>query len=244
MGLTTARRVLPRALPPEALMRITVRLAVAVALVLAASGAHAQFRSPQVAIVSSNLQAVFTSAGQTVNVTTDQRAAQSFQGINVGLPGSLTFAVRNVRGPQWGLAAYDFVATTPVLHELLPGGAPPGWYSLVTYRSGPERLIISLFDASSIIQGSTTYLGVDPLLQGFAVAADPAGTQYSDDSRNPGQQPRILLFRGTGPFAGDAWLCVELDGDQDFDDAVYRLEFFAPTSTRRDSWGRLKQLYR
>ncbi|MEQ1834427.1 MAG: hypothetical protein ABL977_15380 [Candidatus Eisenbacteria bacterium] len=225
-------------------MRLGIKSLMTLVCLWAAVPARAQLRDPQVRVAGTSLQVLFSSAGQTINVAQDQRAAQSFQAVNVGIPEPLSFGVHNVRGPEWALAVYDFPAATPTLREVMPGGATPGWFSLVSFRTSPDRMVVSLFDALHSIQGSTSYLGLTSLLQGFALDAGPAGTLYSDDTRNAGQQPHMLLYRGSGAFAGDAWLCVELDGDQDFDDAVYRLEFFASTPTRRDSWSRLKQLYR
>ena len=207
-----------------------------------AGAAHAQFRSPQVTIGGDHLQTLLDSFGQTIDVTTEQRAAQTFYPISVGTPGSVTFNVRAVRESISGLSLYDTGGPSPVLRLVGPSPVTPGWFANVSFRTSPDRLVVNLFDATSSLVGSTVYVGVNLLEQGFAIM--DLGAEYSEDARNVGQQPRMLFFRGTGAFAGDVWLCIEIDGDQDFDDAVYRLEYFAPTPARRDTWARVKQRYR
>ncbi len=211
---------------------------------LCAASVHAQFRSPPVVVAGSNLQNFLNAQGQTINVATAQRVTQGFAALNVAIPGSLLFGVHNARGPEWALSLYDVNVPSPALHQVFPSAATPGWFSMVSFRTGPPRIIVNLLDAASTPQGTSTYLTNELFAQGFAVATGGPSPAFSLDAHNPGQQPRMLLFRGTGANAGDAWLCVEIDGDNDFDDAVYRLEFFAPVPARRDSWSRVKQLFR
>jgi len=214
------------------------------AMLLSATSAHAQFRSPQVAVAGSGLQEFLNAQGQTISVASEQRAAQGFAAINVGIPGAVSFAVHDMRGSAWSLALYDLFAATPVLHTIFPGASLPGWFTSVDFRTDPVRLVVNMFDALSTIQGSTTYPGVDLFAQAFALDSGPSGPLYSEDARNAGQQPRMLMFRGTGSHVSDIWLCIEADGDGDFDDAVYVLEFFAAVPAKRGTWADLKRIYR
>lgn len=226
-------------------MRIrSALLGLIAATLLPASAAVAQFRSPQVAVSGTGLQDFLTGQGQAISVTTEQRSAQGFAAINVGTPGALSFAVHDMRGSPWSLALYDVFAPTPVLRTIFPGAISAGWFTNIGFSASPNRLIVNLFDALGTFQGSTTYLDVALFAQAFALAGTPLGDVYSDDARNAGGQPRMLLFRGTGSHFYDVWLCIEADGDGDFDDAVYVLEFFAPVPARRGSWSELKRLYR
>lgn len=226
-------------------MRIrSALLGLIAATLLPASAAMAQFRSPQVAVSGTGLQDFLNAQGQTISVASEQRAAQSFAAINVGIPGALSFAVHDLRGSQWPLALYDVFAPTPALRTIFPAATSAGWFTNVGFSASPNRLIVNLFDALGTFQGSTTYLDVALFAQAFALDGTPLGTVYSEDARNAGAQPRMLIFRGTGAHFTDAWLCIEADGDGDFDDAVYLLEFFAPVPTRHDSWSGVKQLYR
>jgi hypothetical protein len=214
------------------------------AVLLSATSAHAQFRSPQVAVAGSGLQDFLNAQGQAISVASEQRAAQSFAAINVGIPVSVSFDVRDMRASAWPLALYDLHAATPALHTIFPGASVSGWFTSVGFRTSPDRLVVNLFDAAGSLQGTTTYLGVELFAQGFALDGTPLGTVYSEDARNAGQQPRMLIFRGTGAHVSDAWLCIEADGDGDFDDAVYVLEFFAAVPAKRGTWAELKRLYR
>lgn len=214
-----------------------------VASLLLAGTVHAQFRSPQVAVTGSTLQNLLNAQGQTINVATQQRAAQGYAALNVGIPVMVSFGVHPAGGTTDALSLYNLTDASPALYTVMPGAASPGWFTEVSYRMSPDRLVVNLFDPFSSIQGSTSFLGVNLFAQGFAIAGAP-GTIYSEDDRNAGAQPRMLIFSGTGDHVMDAWLCAELDGDNDFDDAVYLLEFFAPVPTRQSTWGALKSRFR
>ncbi len=128
----------------------------------------------------------------------------------------------------------------PALHQIFPAAATPGWFSRVSFRTGPDRIVANLIDTASVLQGGPAYTGVDLFAQGLAVATGGPSAVFSVDAHHPGQQPRMLWFRGTGANAGDTWQCVEIDGDNDSDYTVHRLECFAPVPARASTSGRVK----
>jgi len=217
--------------------------ALTLVMLFLAATAQAALRSPQVPVAGTSLQTLLNAQGQTIHVQTDQIDGPQFAGMSVGTPGSLTFGVQPAAPTAVSLAVYNVGDASPALFQVLPGNTPAGWFATVGYESSPFRAVVSLFDNNSTPAGTTTYPGADPFAQGFA-AADANGTFYSQDTRNAGSHPRMLLFQGTGAHAGDAWLAVETGGNDDYSDAVYLLQFFAPVPAKPTTWGRVKALFR
>ena len=70
------------------------------------------------------------------------------------------------------------------------------------------------------------------------------GLYHTQDSRNPGGVARALAYAGTGSNSGQWWLCWEDGDDQDFDDSVVFMEWYAPTPVSKTTWGALKKRFR
>ena len=226
-------------MPPTATVGPTI-----LAALLTVTSAQAGLRSPHAPDSGTSLQDLLNAQGQTIDVAAQQLDVQGFAGLSVGSPGSLTFQVRAISGAAPALGLYNVAEASPTSFQVLPGGAPPGWYAAASFRTGPIRLVVDLFDAHSVIQASTTYLRADPFVgMGFSLS-DAGGTFFSEDARNADRRAHMLVFRGTGAHSGDAWLCVESGSDFNYSDAVYLLEFFAPVPARHSSWGSLKQRFR
>lgn len=214
------------------------------ALAALASVANAYPRVPQVPVSGTALATFFASQGQAIDPATDQVEGRTFAFLNVGIPVAFTFNVRAGLGNA-SLCAYNVNEPNSPLFTIFPGSASPGSFTSVTYGDNPNRLISNLFDAQGALQGTTSYLGVDPFATGLAVVG-PGGARYSEDTRNPGGLARVLYFAGTGAQAYNVWLCAEdsESGTGDFADHVFLLEWFAPVGTKRTTWGRVRELYR
>jgi hypothetical protein len=208
------------------------------------------YRNPQIPVLGGTLQGYVNSKGETFNVLTDQKAsqvwAQSVSGNSL-----LTLMIElsgNAAGNTFGI--YNATAVNPPLYQIFPGAAAAGWKAMISFHIAPIRVVINLFDANSVIQGTTTYLGADAGAFGFYMQDVNGNVFYSQDARNPGGQAQMLAYQGTGLNFGEWWLCWEdvyLNGgssDQDFDDAVMILESVNPLATKQMSLGKVKSLYR
>ena len=100
--------------------------------------------------------------------------------------------------------AYNTAPASPPLYQIAPGAATPGWFEMASFRSGPARLVVNLFDATNSLQGTNTYVGADPSAFGF-YDQGASGAFYTQDARNPGATARILAYNGTGSRAGWCW---------------------------------------
>lgn len=225
----------------------------ALALVASTSVATAALRSPQIAIQGGSLQSYLNGVGQTINVLTDQDAAQTWTST---VSGNSTFTLMielagNAASNSIGV--YNGSAGVPALYQVFPGAAQAGWFAVASFQAGGV-LKVNLFDDTASLMGSTTYGGVDKLDFGFYLQG-PGGTFYTQDYRNPGAKAQAVTFAATGSSAGSWWLCwedVSTDGgvgktggsDSDFDDAVLFLESVNPTPASTESWGSLKRRYR
>ena len=217
-------------------------LSVAVLLMLAASIAQAALRAPQVPVSGTALATFFSSQGQAINVNTQQL---DLQALNV--PATANFELR-VFGPEVGadaFGAYNTAPVSPPLYPISPSAASPGWFEVAAFRTGPTRLVVNIFDPSSTIQGSSTYLGADPTAFGF-YAQKAAGTFFTQDARNAGGSARILAFNGTGAKTGWTWFAVETGAGPggDFADFIAAVNLsLAPVPAKQSNWGRIKQLF-
>jgi hypothetical protein len=218
-----------------------------VAVVASATLAHAALRVPQVPVISGGLQAYLTSVGETINVNTDQDATQSWSHT---VSGTTTYTIQFQGSPspstqQFGL--YNASAVIPPLFFLMSGSVGPLGFSTATFMPG-NILVVNRFDALGNALSSTTFGGVDGSNFGFYLST-PAGTVFTQDSRNPGGLARAITFRGTGKNTGAWWLCWdELSAagppDQDYDDLVVLMESVNPTPVTTTSWGQLKARFR
>ncbi len=215
-----------------------------VALVAFAGTASAALRVPQVPVLGGGLQGYLNGVGESINVLTDQNAAQRWAAT---VSNNSTFTVQvelagNAASNTIGI--YNASAAVPALYQVFPGAATSGWFAVASFRTAPTRVIVNLFDASAALQGSTTYLGADRNDFGYYLQG-PAGTFYTQDSRNAGNAVQALTYAGTGINGGQWWLAWEdtaIGGgsDQDYDDCVLFLESVNPTPVNKTTWGSLK----
>jgi hypothetical protein len=218
-----------------------------VALVASVNLASAALRAVQVPVVGGGLQAYFISIGESINVNTDQDATQTWSHT---VSGTTTYTVQFQSSPnsnvqQFGL--YNASAVIPPLFFLLSGSVGPLGFSTATFKPG-NIVVVNRFDALSNFLSTTTFGGVDPNNFGFYLSV-PAGTVFTQDSRNPGGLARALAYQGTGANAGTWFLCWDeplagAPGDQDFDDLVVLMESVNPTPVSNTTWGQLKNRFR
>ena len=215
-------------------------------ILVTASIAHAATRPQQVPVSGTALATFFASQGQTINVNTDQLDLQTLT-----VPVGAAFEVHTF-GPE---ASASSVGTynangnkkaAPARYTLFPAATTPGWYVTGTYRSGPNRLVVTVFDANRVVQGTNTYNGANA--SNFALFdSGPNGTFYLEDARNAAGAAKILAFAGTGTNVGWTWFACETSPGSggDFADVV-TLVNLGSTSTPavHTAWGRLKAMYR
>jgi hypothetical protein len=209
--------------------------------------AHALLRSPQVPVTGVALQSLLNAQGQAIDVATDQQQATGFTGLFLTQPATYFF-VYSFGKHQDDLVVFDTGNPTSPLYVISPAGNPAGWFTEVSFRDAPMGMVVSLFDAASTFQGSTSYLGLGFSFMGLATSG-PGGVFYPYDVKNPGQRAQVLAFLGTGAHQGSTWLCGENQtpangGDDDFADAVFLLEYLNVTPVQRTTWGTLKQRFR
>jgi hypothetical protein len=226
--------------------RVATILIGMIALVAVAGSASAALRVPQVAFSSGSLQGYLNSVGESINVTTDQNAAQRWAST---VSNNATFTIQvelagNANANTYGL--YNASAVAPALYQMFPGAATNLWFATASFRTAPVRVIINLFDANAVSQGSNIYLGADRTDFGFYLQG-PGGLFYTQDARNPGGNPQMLTYAGTGINSGSWWLCFEdlpFGGGSDFEDAVLFLESVNPTPVNHTTWGSVKARFR
>ena len=229
-------------------MKRFVTMTVLVALVAIAGSASAALRIPQVPVLGGGLQGYLNGQGESINVLTDQNAAQRWAA-TVSANATFTIQVElagNAASNTIGI--YNASAVAPALYQVFPGAATSGWFATVSFRSAPTRAIVNLLDASATLQGNTVYLGADKTDFGYYLQG-PGGLFYSQDARNAGGVAQALTYAGTGINSGQwwqAWEDVPVGGgsDEDFDDCVLFLESVNPTPVNKTTWGSLKSRFR
>ncbi len=223
----------------------------AMALVaISARSVHAEARPVSFANVS--LQTYFTNHGQTINTNTDQVADTQRWISTISGNSAMTLMIEIAADANGNsIGAYNAGDPSPTLCQILPGTANAGDFAVASFRSGPDRLVVNLFDASATtLLSTTTYLNMDIHNFGFYIQNPGGGTGYSQDARNAGDLARMLVYAGTGSSLGNWWLCFEdlspgdPDDDRDFDDAVLFVESINPTPVTKSSWGALKSRFR
>ncbi len=219
-----------------------------IALVAIAGTASAALRVPQIAVGGGGLQGYLNSVGESINVNTDQNAAQRWAST---VSNNSTFTIQvelagNAASNSLGLYNASTVGA-PLLYQVFPGAATAGWFAVASFRTAPVRVVVNLFDANAALQGTVTYLGADKNDFGFYLMG-PGGLFYTQDARNGAGDAQALTYAATGLNSGSWWLCwedVPLAGsDADFDDAVLFLESVNPTPVSQTSWGQLKSRFR
>jgi hypothetical protein len=203
--------------------------------------AYAALRSPQVPVSGSALQSFFTAHGQSINVSAAQQDIQQFS-----IPISSSFQVQLFNASAT-FGAYNASDAVPALYQLMPGAASTGWFAEASFRTSPQRMVVNLFDVASTLQGTNTYLGADNTDLGFYVQDVVGGVFYTQDARNTGGAPHILVFNATGALAGSTWFACETSAGPggDFADVIALVDLaFAPVPVATTSWSRVKGLYK
>ena len=205
--------------------------------VAVASLAHAALRSPQVAVSGTALSAFFASQLQAINVVGSQQDAQRFS-----LPAGASFQAIPFGAPGANVGVYNASSPSPPLYQVFPGAVSPGWSSVASFRSTPDRLVVNLFDPTSAVPATNTYLGADRTNFGF-YSDFPGLTAYSEDTRNPSARPQMLVYNGTGSKTGSQWFVFEATpaAGGDYADAIFLVTMAsAPVPATSSSWNRVK----
>lgn len=212
----------------------------------------ALLRSPQVPVHGDSLQNYLDAVGENIQVGRDQVVVE----LLTSGSSSSSYTLQIELGPTSGhvVGIYDGHRSSPTLVPVFPAFASAGWSALLSFRSSPTRVVVSLFNENGSFQGSATTLGVSGLGIGFYVEGS-AGPVYSQDSRNAGGASQVLFYGGTGVNLGSAWMAAQAEpaapGDRDFADTILFLAaqgvcvicppFTYPlTPVRRATWGDLK----
>jgi len=218
---------------------------------LVPSQVSAALRVPQVPVLGGGLQTYLDSQAELINVGSDQNAIQRWDS---SVPNHSTFTVHielHIKSPDVALGIYNAGDAAPALYEIFPTESGPGWFGVASFRTAPTRVVVNLFDEQAVFRGTTTYLGADKSDYGYYLSS-PGGTFHSQDSRNPGGSPQLLVFAGTGLNFGGWWLAFEeasLSGggsDHDFDDTVLYIEYTenCPCPVQKCDWSTLKSRFR
>lgn len=206
------------------------------------TGTQVALRSPQVPVSGTALATFFASQGQAITPTSDQLDLQQ-----LSVSANSSFEVRAFGSELTASAgAYNSVAPSPALYQIWPSSMLPGWYPVCSFRSGPTRLVVNLFDNTNALQGTTTYIGADPSAFGF-YGQGASGTVYQQDFRNAFGAARILAYAGLGTRSGYTWLAIETTSttNGDYADLILLVNFgLVPVEVERASWGELKQRFR
>lgn len=243
------------------LMSRAVLMTVAIAIAAHASHAGATLstspaltaatlRSPQIRLGGTALQSYLNSVPQSIDAAQGQFVGELVRS-NTFSNQVFTIQIElDLATPGTVCGLYNGHDANPALMPLFPAEASIGWFAVATFRPAPARLIVNVLDANVTLRSNTIFLGADRNAVGF-YASSPAGTFYSQDSRNPDGAAQCLFFRGTGQDVEGVWLALELQplvsSDRDFDDTVLFLETFAPAGiveTMHSSWGQLKARFR
>lgn len=213
-----------------------------IALTASTAGAFS-LRAPQVGFNNSTLQGYLDSVDGGINTTTDQVNAQVF---STGFTGNTDFTLVLKTASGAAIGVYNSTASgTPTLFQLFPSAAVAG-YSVYCHFDASGALAVHLYDDVGAPLGTTNYSGVDRNHFGFYLT-NGSTTYYGQDGRNGGNA-HVLTYAGTGYNYGDWFECFESSaynsGSSTFTGAIVLLQSVAPTPTRTESWGSLKNRYR
>jgi len=157
-----------------ALRRASLALGCSVLLTIAFSvPARALLRSPQVPVNGTALQSFFNAQGQSISAASDQQQPAGFTGLFLTQPAT-HFAVYAFGKHQDDLVVYLTSSPSSPLYVISPAGAASGWFTEVSFRDAPVRMVVTLFDATSTFQGATTYLGLGLNFMGLATSGPAA----------------------------------------------------------------------
>jgi len=208
-----------------------------------ASSAFAALRVPQVPLSDGTLQGYLNSVGESINAATDQEDAQRWAST---VSSNSTFTIQVELGafaPSNTIGIYNASLAAPPLYQVFPGAATAGWFAVASFRTGPIRVVVNLFDNNAALMGTSTYLGADKNDFGFYLNS-PNQMSWTQDYRNGAGEARALTYKGTGINAGSWWLAFEDWIDYNYSDCVLFLESVNPTPVSTTSWGQLKARFR
>lgn len=218
---------------------MTPLLLVTLTLALAAPSFAASLRSPQVAFDTGPLQGYLNGLGEAINVSADQADVQVW---STNITGNSDFTLTLKNGVADEVGVYNSVDPVPTLFPVFPAGATSGWFAQMHFTT--TSLLVTLFDNNGVIQGQTTYAGVNKNSFGFYIKS-ANGTFFSQDDRNG--RPMVLSYAGVAN-PGDWWLCFQDVAypltNSTFDSAVLNIQSVRPTPTQNSTWGSLKSRYR
>jgi hypothetical protein len=215
-------------------------LAVAGLLFVATSASAFPLRSPQVVFNYGPLQGYLNLVDTGINVATDQLNAPVWA-VSVTGNSDFTLTLKNGAGVGNAVGVYNGTAAVPVLFQIFPPAAIPGWSAALHFAGG--NLTVSVFDQNTVFVGQTTYPGVDPNDFGFYTQG-PCGLWFSQDFRNP--TPQVLSYASNN-IPGDYWVCFAAcpyGANSTFDDVVVNIESVHPTPAVKSTWGQVKGQYR
>jgi len=208
-----------------------------------ASSAFAALRVPQVVLSDGTLQGYLNSVGESINAATDQEDAQRWAST---VSSNSTFTIQMELGafaPSNTIGIYNASLAAPPLYQVFPGAATAGWFAVASFRTGPIRVVVNLFDNNAALQGTSTYLGADKNDFGFYLNS-PNQLSWTQDYRNGLGEARALAYKGTGINSGSWWLAFEDWIDYNYSDCVLFLESVNPVPVSTTSWGQLKARFR
>ena len=211
-------------------------------LVAFAATASAALRVPQVPLSDGTLQGYLNVADGGINAATDQEDAQRWAST---VSSNSTFTIQVELGafaPSNTIGIYNASLAAPPLYQVFPGAATAGWFAVASFRTGPTRVVVNLFDNNASLMGTSTYLGADRNDFGFYLNS-PSQMSWTQDARNGAGEARALAYKGTGLNSGQWWLCFEDWIDYNFSDCVLFLESVNPTPVNKTSWGELKKRF-
>jgi hypothetical protein len=230
---------------------LTAALALATTVALAAP-ASAALRVPQIMFDPGPLQIRLDGFGEAIDVLADQQEGLVW-GSTISTNSAMTIQFQlsgNPHGNTMGISKLTATALGTVLNgtaQVFPASAGTGWFAVASFRPG-NTLIVNLFDANAVLQGTTSYSGVNRSLYGYYIS-NGSGTFHSHDGLNADGKAHALAFAGTGQNKGSWWLAFEDSpiadyATEDFDDALIFMESINPTPVAQTSWGSLKARFR
>ena len=233
-------------------LAVSLLLTALVVLAMESRPAHSETRP--VAFASGPLQGYFNSLSELIDVLNAQVPEAECWGSTISGNSAVTLMLELADDADGNIiGVYD--AGLDVLGEgnhypIFPGSASAGHFAVASFRTGPNRLIVNLFDQNAQLVGApVTYPGVSIQDFGYYIQNSTTGRGYSQEARNAGAEARVLVYKGVGVNVGNWWLCFEDKKDQegiarDFDDAVLFVESINPTAVSKTTWGALKSRFR
>lgn len=228
---------------------LSAALALATTVALAAPAAAAP-RVPQIPFNPGPLQIRLDAFGEAIDVLADQQDGLVW-GSTISSNATMTIQFElsgNPHGNSLGITKLNATGNAITgLAEVFPVTAGTGWFAVASFRSG-GILIVNLFDQNAVLQGTTSYSGVNRSLYGYYIK-NAGGTFHTHDGFNSDGKAHALAFAGTGQNKGSWWLAFEdaaisSYGSADYDDALVFMESINPTPVAQTSWGSLKARFR